>query len=476
MYLRILSVCLLFISTSVYAQLGSIKGFVYDKISGEPIVGATVQIASLNKAASTDVNGFYNLPKLPAADYVVEANYSGYESSSETVTLPAGDIYTLIIKLDRKRTSVGEVVISRKKVEKTTETRVGVNKITTKEIKALPSVGGEPDIAQYLQVMPGVTFTGDQGGQLYIRGGSPVQNKILLDGMTIYNPFHSIGLFSVFETEAIRSAEVMSGGFGAEYGDRTSAIVNITTKDGNKSQTHGKVGVSPILAKAFVEGPILKSTETQEVSISYVATAKQSLLQRSSDIYKPIGGAYSNGLPFSFTDLYGKVNVNSGNGGKINIFGFNFRDGVSFATTKLNWTNIGVGSNFVISPTASGSLITGGANYSDYSINLDEADGKPRTSKIGGFDAHVAVTNNFDRSEELKYGVEVVGFRTLYEFYNYVGVKSDQDENTTQIGGFVKWKGNIGGKLIYEPGFRFQYYSSLGIFSPEPRIAAKFNF
>jgi hypothetical protein len=466
----------MFISSSAFAQLGSVKGFVYDKVSGEPIVGASVTIATLNKAATTDVNGFYNLPKLPAADYTVEATYSGYETASETVTIIAGDINTLIIKMSRKRTSVGEIVISKKKVEKTTETRVGVNKITTKEIKALPSVGGEPDIAQYLQVMPGVTFTGDQGGQLYIRGGSPVQNKILLDGMTIYNPFHSIGLFSVFETEAIRSAEVMSGGFGAEYGDRTSAIVNVTTKDGNKTQTHGKVGISPILAKAFVEGPLLRATETQEVGISYVLSAKQSLLQSSSDIYKPIGGAYTNGLPFSFTDLYGKISINSGNGGKVNFFGFNFSDGVKYPLTKLGWTNIGVGSNFVISPTASGSLITGGANYSDYSIALDESDNKPRTSKIGGFDAHVAVTNNFDRSEELKYGVEVVGFRTLYEYYNYLNVKSNQDENTTQIGGFIKWKGNISGKLIYEPGFRFQYYSSLGIFSPEPRLAAKYNF
>lgn len=91
-----------------------------------------------------------------------------------------------------------EVEISAEQAEKQTETRVSVNKIDPIVIKKLPTVGGEPDLAQYLQVLPGVIFTGDQGGQLYIRGGSPIQNKVLLDGMVIYNPFHSIRLFFGF--------------------------------------------------------------------------------------------------------------------------------------------------------------------------------------------------------------------------------------------------------------------------------------
>src|SRR5690606_36905776 len=98
-----------------------------------------------------------------------------------------------------------------------TEVKMSVTKVTPKEIKSMPSIGGDPDLAQYLQVLPGVTFTGDQGGQLYIRGGSPIQNKVLLDGMIIYNPFHSIGLFSVFDTDIMRNADVYTGGFKDEY-------------------------------------------------------------------------------------------------------------------------------------------------------------------------------------------------------------------------------------------------------------------
>ena len=97
--------------------------------------------------------------------------------------------------------------------------------------------------------MPGVVFT-DQGGQLYIRGGSPIQNKVLLDGMIVYNPFHSIGLFSVFDTDLIRNADIYTGGFGAQYGGRISSIMDITTKDGNKNRLAGKVSTNSFGSKA----------------------------------------------------------------------------------------------------------------------------------------------------------------------------------------------------------------------------------
>jgi len=109
-------------------------------------------------------------------------------------------------------------------------------KIDPVVINKLPSVG-EPDVAQYLQVIPGVVFTGDQGGQLYIRGGLPVQNKVLMDGICIQNPFHSIGLFSVFDSETMKHADVYSAGFGAEYGGRTSSVMDVRIRDGNKKNS-----------------------------------------------------------------------------------------------------------------------------------------------------------------------------------------------------------------------------------------------
>lgn len=93
---------------------------------------------------------------------------------------------------------------------------------------------------QYLQVVPGVIFTGDQGGQLYVRGGSPIMNKVMMDGMVLYNPFHSIGLFSVFDNDIIRNADIFTAGFNAEHGGRTSSVMDITTRDGNKTRIAGR--------------------------------------------------------------------------------------------------------------------------------------------------------------------------------------------------------------------------------------------
>lgn len=471
---------LLFIITTsltVFAQHGIIKGFVYEKSNSEPIIGATVSLKDQNKGTQTNIDGFFNIPKSPTGNFILVISAIGFEPQEKEITVQDDEALNIKIYLDKKARELKEISISAKKQEKIYETKVGLTRITPKELKVLPSIGGEPDIAQFLQVMPGVVSTGDQGGQLYIRGGSPIQNKILLDGMTIYNPFHSIGLYSVFETDAIRNADVMSGGFGVEYGDRTSAIVSVVTKDGNKKEHSGKIAVNPILAKVFLEGPILKDKEDSAVSITYIASLKHSYLKNSSPIlYGFLGEPYQSKLPYTFTDAYGKINLSTNTGSKVSLFGFNFNDHVNYKNTSdLKWNSYGVGTNFVITPGASSSVISGGFYYSDYKIGLNEADNRPRESEINGFDANVKVTSYFENYTELNYGVEFTGFKTAFQYYNFLGYQQEQNDYTTQIGAFVKLKKSFGNKFILEPGLRFQYYASLPVARLEPRLAMKLN-
>ncbi len=201
------------------------------------------------------------------------------------VEVVADEIQSKNLYLTKASVTLDVVNISAERQEARTETKTSVNKVTPKEITKIPTIGGQPDLAQYLQVLPGVVFTGDQGGQLYIRGGSPIQNKVLLDGMVIYNPFHSIGLFSVFDTDILRNADVYSGGFGAEYGGRISSIMDITTRDGNKKRIAGKVGASTFGAKVMIEGPLAKQKEEGGSSSSFVFSAKNSYLEQSSQIF-----------------------------------------------------------------------------------------------------------------------------------------------------------------------------------------------
>jgi hypothetical protein len=468
----LLSFFLILISHFSYSQTATIRGFVYSKETGEPVLFTNVYLQGTTIGAATDVNGYYSISKIPAGDYTLVVSSIEHDTLFTPVTVKAGDLITKKLYLEKRTVNLKTIDISAEKQEQRTEVKMSMNKITPKELKQLPSVGGEPDIVQYLQVLPGVVFSGDQGGQLYIRGGTPVQNKVLLDGMTIYNPFHSIGLFSVFDTDIIRNADVYAGGYGAEYGGRISSVMDIKTRDGNKKRLAGKVSANPFNAKVLLEGPIKKPKFDGDGDASYVVSFKNSYLNKTSEsLY---GYASEDGLPYSFTDIYAKVSTNNANGSRLNLFGFNFNDKAKYlGKSDYEWNSTGFGSSFVVVPGNSSVLLDGIFAYSQYKISLEEADSRPRSSLVNGFNLGLNFTYLFNR-DEVKYGIEVLGFKTDFEYYNFLGTKVEQEENTTELGAYVTGR-KIFGNFIMEPGVRFHYYASLSELSVEPRLGMKYN-
>ncbi len=464
----------LLIGTQLTAQTGDIRGFVYDKANGSPIMVANVGLLEINKFETTNDEGFFNFSGVPAGTYTLYVSYIGYKSDSTIIKLAAGGIVNQSVILEESSIELDVVEISARKQEATTEVQISTVKLTTKEIKSLPSAGGEADLAQYLQVLPGVIFTGDQGGQLYIRGGSPVQNKILLDGMTIYNPFHSIGFFSVFETETIRNVDVLTGGFNAEYGGRASAVVDITTRDGNKSRFGGLVSSSPFQSKVLFEGPIKRLDEETGGATSFILTAKHATIAETSPTLYPYVSEDSAGLPYKYTDLYGKISFTGKNGNRLNLFGFNFTDNVDYADiANIGWKSTGLGSNFKIVPSTSKMIIGGHFAYSDYVSTFEEAGERPRTSGINGYELGFDFTFYGDNSE-VKYGIEVNGTQTTLEFTNPFGVTVNEEQNNTEIAGFLYYR-KAYDRLVIEPSIRVQYYASLSDGTFEPRLGIKYN-
>lgn len=454
----------------------AIRGFVYNKANGEPIPFSSVYLKGTTFGVNTDLNGFFNLNRIPPGEYYLTVINLEFDTLIEKVTLSAGQVLNKKLFVNKGGINLEEVEVNAKSSEKLENTNVAIQKIDPVIINKLPSVG-EPDIAQYLQVLPGVVFTGDQGGQLYIRGGLPVQNKVLLDGLVIYNPFHSIGLFSVFDSEIMKNASVYSAGFGAEYGGRTSSIMDVTTRDGNKKYASGKVSVSTFGAKTVLEGPFVKLKENGNTSASYVFSAKHSYLPQTSKILYPYANA--NGLPFYYTDLFGKASINTIGGSKISVFGFNFNDRVDYSdVASFAWQNSGIGTNFVLVPSSSNILVEGVFAYSKYRIDYKnpslESDSKNSdvSSVNTGF--------NFVRFiglQELRYGFEGVITTAAYQVKNPSFAVINIGRSTTDIAGFIKHKFiDKEKKIIFEPGLRLQYYASLGYFSPEPRASVKINF
>lgn len=470
---NVLLVFLFFCFQISFSQNAIIRGFVYTKDNGEPVLFTNVILKGTGYGASTDINGFFSITKVPAGTYTLTVSYLGYDSLQEVIILKSGDLLNKKYYLNKAEIVLDEVVASAEVQGKKEDTKVSVQKLDPIVIAKLPGVG-EPDLAQYMQVIPGVVFTGDQGGQLYIRGGAPVQNKVLLDGMIIYNPFHSIGLFSVFDNDIIRNADVYTGGFGAEYGGRTSSIMDISTRDGNKKRLSGKVGASTFGAKMILEGPLKKLKEDGKASISYLLSGKTSYLpQTSKYLYKYADTA---GLPFGYTDLYGKLSINTTNGSKLNLFGFNFSDKVNYAgLATFKWNSLGAGGTFLVIPQNANTMVEGNFAYSQYDIKAVDAAENPRSSGISGFNGGFKFTNFLGRSE-VKYGFELIGFRTNFIYRNDYGRTLEQADNSTEIAGFLKFKLlSKNRKLVLEPSFRLHYYASLASMSPEPRLAAKYN-
>ncbi|MEY3053458.1 MAG: hypothetical protein RLY31_3243 [Bacteroidota bacterium] len=486
---NLLSLLLVLCAAAAVAQKGgTVRGNVYDRETGEPILFGTIQLQGTTIGTNTDEEGFFSIGNVPPGNYILVATYVGYDSVAAAVTIVDGGIVNQRLMMKQSGISLGTVELSARREKARSDIQISKVTITANQIKSLPGTGGQADIAQYLPVLPGIISTGDQGGQIYIRGGSPVQNRIMLDGMTIFNPFHSIGFFSVFETETIRSADVLTAGFNAEYGGRMSAVIDLRTREGNKTRYGGLVSANPFQAKAVLEGPIRKFREGGG-STSFLFTGKHSYINETSPLlysyavdtsfYRATGDTsvssdQLNRLPFNFTDLYGKLSFVAANGSKLNLFGFNFRDRVDYAgVASLQWLTKGGGANFTLIPLNSNLVIGGTTAYSAYDIELLDADGIPRTSSISNYNVLLDFTY-YGLRNEVKYGFEINGMDTRFEFRNFVGNTIRQNSFTTELAGFIKLKYKLGDWIV-EPSFRAQFYPSQAASNMEPRFGAKFN-
>ena len=464
-----------------FSQDNTVRGFIYDKSNGEPVSFEKIKVLKLDSSiiagAVTDLNGFFSIPKLAKGKYILKVENFKFETIYSNVEIKDGKkIYDLKFELVVRENvkEFEEVKVSADSKTKRTEIGISKLKLDKASLERIPSYGAENDIVGAFSVTPGVVTTGDQGGQLYVRGGTPIQNKVLLDGMTVYNPFHSIGFFSIFETELVKNVDIYTGGFESKYGGRISSVMDITYRDGNRQEFGGKVSVSPFLAKLVLEGPIgKKSKDGSPRAGSYIFSAKHSLLDYTSkSLYPRINDG--NGLPFNFTDLYGKVTFTADGGSKFSAFGFHNQDSVNYSVADLNWDASGGGINFLMVPSGSPIFIRGHVNGSNFQTTFAETALEPRYSKIGGFDLGFDFSVFLKNESEMNYGFNLSGFNTQFVTYNEAKRKIEANNFTTEIGTYFNFR-KVTNRWVIQAGMRVQVYASLNTISPEPRLGLKYN-
>jgi len=264
-YQRFILLLLLSFPLQLLAQTQRItlSGYIREAGSKETLLGANIYIPELKNGTVTNAYGFYSIT-LPLGEYSFSFSYVGYQTQNIKISLTKNQIFDINLI---PATNLQEVVVTDDRILRQAENpQMSTVELSAKQIQEVPTIFGEKDVMKTLQLMPGVQSGNEGQSGIYVRGGGPDQNLILLDEATVYNASHLFGFFSVFNGDAIKNVTLTKGGFPARYGGRLSSVVDISMKDGDKSKFGGEAGVGLISSKLLLEGPIIKDKASFIVS------------------------------------------------------------------------------------------------------------------------------------------------------------------------------------------------------------------
>ena len=238
------------------AETVTLSGYLKDKANGEALIGATVFIPSLKTGVITNPYGFYSI-SIPQGTYAITFSFIGYQAQMPTINLEVSKQLNIMLEEDSKQ--IDEVVVTGEKKNRNVENlQMSMEKVQVKMVKKLPAFMGEVDIIKSITLLPGIQNGGEGSSGLYVRGGGPDENLMILDEAPVYNASHLLGFFSVFNSDAIKDVQVYKGGIPAEYGGKASSVIDIRMKDGNSQQLGMSGGIGNISSRLTVEGPIIK--------------------------------------------------------------------------------------------------------------------------------------------------------------------------------------------------------------------------
>ncbi|MDG5767294.1 TonB-dependent receptor [Balneolales bacterium ANBcel1] len=264
------------------AQEVQLRGIITDADDGQPVEGAHILLTdedgTFSRGAATDRNGLYRLARIPEGTYRIRISYIGYHTFEETIEIPADEASLLFnARIQADRTMLDELTIT--VPNQAARLSGGHQRVAPVDLQRVvtPAAGG--DIASYLQVLPGVVAAGDRGGQLFVRGGTSSENLVLVDGMTIYQPFHIVGYFSAFPQELLANADFYAGGFETRYSGRISSVLDVRMRDGNFQKATGSGSISPFLAEIFAEGPV------SEGRSSWIGSFRRSHIEHTDELF-----------------------------------------------------------------------------------------------------------------------------------------------------------------------------------------------
>lgn len=449
-------------------QTASVSGVIIDRSSSQLLEGANIVLENKHRessqGASADRNGFYQISVEPGT-YIMKVSYIGYITHLDTLHIDDTSA-RINVALEPNAQQLDDLVVSN--TGGAVRQSVGTRRVSAVDLQRIPTPAGGGDLASYLQTLPGVVSTGDRGGQLFIRGGTPSENMVLVDGSLIYQPFHIVGFFSAFPEELISGADFHAGGFGPRYTGRASSVIDVQMRDGNLNKYRGSGSMSPFLGELLIEGPLKKG------SLSWIASARQSMIEETSPLL------LGERQPLQFNSQFFKLS--------------HVKDNLRCSTTAMRtsdqgrldyggeevirWSNFVLGGRCAALPDGTSSFMDIHAGLSRLSNSLGGSAIQDLSSNTTRFNMDVNVTQ-FAGGARFDFGVfsqmKFLNYNMRELFWTPVDYDVELQSNEDVIfgvGAHFETTIPLGSGVTIQPGTAFSFYPEIYKPSLEPRLRA----
>ncbi len=447
----------------------TISGFIKDSLNGETLIGATVAVSGKTKGINSNQYGFFSLT-LEAGEYLIACSYIGYQPKLFVLKLD-GNKQINIELLPRINLSQEVIVSTKKRDANVKNAQMGKFVLPIEQIKNVPAFLGEVDLLKTIQLLPGIRNAGEGSAGLYVRGGGPDQNLILLDDAPVYNTGHLFGFFSIFNADAIKNVTLIKGGMPAQYGGRLSSVIDIAMKEGNNQKFQVEGGIGLIASRLSIQGPIKKDKASFIVSVrrTYIDALTKPFIKQGSQFY---------GSGYYFYDLNAKVNYRLSEKDRVYLSGyfgrdvFNFVNGKQSLNVNIPWGNA-TGTlrwNHVFNKRLFGNTT---AVYNDYNFTFKAAQNNFEVKLASGI-RDLSLKQDFDLYPFTGHKIKFGGLYTYHQFTPSV-VTGKQDSvvftpNNAQIkyaneaALYIQDDWEVNDKFKINAGLRYSGFQQIGAY------------
>lgn len=437
-----------------------ISGTIKDIETGEPLIGAMIYIKELKNGTVTNLYGSYSFSLSPGK-YKVEYRMVGMRTTTRNVYIHSDGV--LNVNLKSKPTSLKEVVVTAKTEDPVRNLRMGMEKITIKTLKQLPLGMGEADIIKSTLLLPGVQSVGEASSGINVRGGNTDQNLILLNEAPIINTSHFFGFFSGFNSEIIKDISLYKSGVPAKYGGRTSSVMDITLKEGNRKKHKLSGGISPAFGKLTLEGPLVKD------KVSFILGARTTY---SDWVLKLLNDAKLKKSKASFYDLQGNLSwdIDSKNslylsgyysGDKFDYYTENAFDYETFAST-LKWKH-------TYSPKLYSTISAVVSNYKHNTKSVNDPLKAHSTEyRFNQYNLKSDFSYNTSNNHKIDFGLQSTyyelwpGKRVSLSDLSTVPSKELEKEQAIELAAYISDEFDLTSFMSISAGIRYSFYGNLG--------------